>query len=99
MKHFISTLILSTFLTPYIIGQKSNERNIQNFGVPNMKSHYCKGITIVPGGSFTKNQIVSYDKYLDEDTTLLYPGELKRDSVASFYISDHVKFNLYFRIS
>ena len=54
-----------------------------------MKSHYCDGITIVPGGSFTKNLMWRFDNYLEEDTTLLYPEIAKRDSVASFYISDH----------
>lgn len=80
-----------------IRAQKSNKSDLKNFGAPNMKSHYCDGITIVPGGSFTKNRMVSYDKYLDEDTTLLYPGELKRDSVASFYISDHEVTNTEYR--
>ncbi|MDA8910955.1 formylglycine-generating enzyme family protein [Crocinitomicaceae bacterium] len=97
MKHFITTLIFSIVLTPCIMGQNSNGSNSKISGTPNMKSHYCDGITIVPGGSFTKNQMVSYDKYLDEDTTLLYPGEPKRDSVASFYISDHEVTNAEYR--
>ena len=80
-----------------IRAQKSNKSDLNNFGAPNMKSHYCDGITIVPGGSFTKNQMEYYDKYLDEDTTLLYPEIAKRDSVASFYISDHEVTNAEYR--
>jgi sulfatase modifying factor 1 len=96
MKHAL-LLILFIVICFNIRAQKSNKSDLKNFGAPNMKSHYCDGITIVPGGSFTKNRMVSYDKYLDEDTTLLYPGELKRDSVASFYISDHEVTNAEYR--
>ncbi len=102
MKSLIITLVFSIFLTPSLIGQNSTKKKAEISVTPNLKSHYCEGITFIPGRSFTKYWPY-FDKYLSEDTTLLYPareskGEFpKRDSVASFYISDHEVTNAEYR--
>jgi sulfatase modifying factor 1 len=97
MKQLITSFVFLSFLTFNLLGQKSNEKNKENAFAPNMKSHYCLDMTIVPGGRFIKNASSS-GKYLSKDTTLLYPEKkMKTDSVASFYISDHEVTNAEYR--
>jgi formylglycine-generating enzyme required for sulfatase activity len=97
MKHLIKIFFFLTFLTFHVIGQKSLKKNKENARTPNMKSHYCLDMTIVPSGDFTLN---SYKmKHLSDDTTLLYAnGNVwGRESVSSFYISDHEVTNAEYR--
>jgi formylglycine-generating enzyme required for sulfatase activity len=97
MKHLIKTFFFLTFLTFHVIGQDSLKKNKENTRTPNLKSPYCLDMTIVPGGDFTLN---SYKmKHLSDDTTLLYAnGNVwGRESVASFYISDHEVTNAEYR--
>ena len=97
MKRIITTFVFMSFLTLHLLGQNSNEKNKKNALAPNMNSHYCLDITIVPGGKFIKNVSAS-GKYIGKDTTLLYPEKkMKTDSVASFYISDHEVTNAEYR--
>ena len=79
-----------------LMEQTSNESNKKHAYAPYMKSHYCEGITIVPGGTIINGGGYGAN-YLSEDTTLLYPSAVSVDNVASFYISDHEVSNTEYR--
>jgi formylglycine-generating enzyme required for sulfatase activity len=79
-----------------LMEQTSNESNKKHAYAPYMKSHYCEGITIVPGGTLINGGGYGAN-YLSEDTTLLYPSAVSVDNVASFYISDHEVSNAEYR--
>lgn len=97
MKHLVLTFFIFIFLTTYTLGQNSKVKLVEKYKSPNMKSHYCDGISLIPGHTFIKNQMVSYDHYTSHDTTLLYAEPVMRDSVPSFYISDHEVTNAEYR--
>jgi len=97
MKHLIKTFFFLTFLTFHVLGQKSPKKNKEIARIPNMKSHYCLDMTIVPSGDIAFG---SYNmKHLSDDTTLLYPEKKMWgiESIASFYISDHEVTNAEYR--
>lgn len=97
MKHLIISITFAFSWTPYLIGQNSKVNRSDTYRTPNMKSHYCEGITLIPGQTFIKNQMASYDHYTSHDTTLLYAEPIMRVSVPSFYISDHEVTNAEYR--
>ena len=98
MKHLIKTFFFLTFLTFHVIGQKSLKKNKENARTPNLKSHYCLDMTIVPSGDFTLGSFFRM-KHLSDDTTLLYAEKKMSgiESVSSFYISDHEVTNAEYR--
>ena len=97
MKHLVLTFFILIFLTTCTLGQNSKVKLVEKYKTPNLKSHYCDGISLIPGHTFIKNQMVSYDHYTSHDTTLLYAEPVMRDSVPSFYISDHEVTNAEYR--
>ncbi len=97
MKHLFIIISFGFLLTPYTMGQNTKVKLVEKYKSPNMNSHYCEGITIIPGQTFIKNQMVSYDHYTSHDTTLLYSEPAIRESVPSFYISDHEVTNAEYR--
>ena len=105
MKNIISTLLCSIILSSCILGQKTNKTGWEYSGelefismLPYMKSKYCKDITILPRGHYTRNlSNGNYEQFTDGDSTLLYPAPPFRDSIASFYMSEHEVTNSEYR--